>query len=609
MKLRHEGIVFSKYERGRRASGHGDVLMKRFRSVIVLFIALGPTTGCVLPVRAQGPATIEIKDLRPDELRVLAFRVVRSTTTQLSAVGGQHKHSDQMFAYPWMLNAETRELVWSMADDPDVESSRKSYLGEVKKEFKLKPGTYELYFFAGRPRVYGNNIQIDGASDLKEFLKDILGGGERYSDRDLAEQMYVRLTGDTGAFEKLSAPPGPPVAAVELAPAGGDEYRHQGFVLSKPVELNVYAAGEYSEWSEVMVDWGWIVNAANRERVWEMNRWNSEVGGGADKNRVARETINLPAGEYIAYYVTDDSHSYGNWNDIPPYDPEAWGLRIRAAKPADAGAIRAASVEFSEKPIIQMIGVCDNELLSKGFRLKSPADLHVYAIGEYDRFGDRMADYGWISDAKSGERVWAMDGDNTQFAGGAAKNRMFDGVITLDAGEYVVHYVTDGSHSHCSWNSSPPYDQANYGIAISLRGKTAQQGVATVFEPSAGPIGALAALTCVHDNERRSAKFTLEKVTRVKIHAVGEGNRDEMFDYGWIENSADGSIVWEMTYRKTMPAGGAEKNRMVDQTILLDKGTYVVYFVTDGSHSCNNWNDDPPDDPLPWGIVITEAAK
>ena len=78
-----------------------------------------------------------------------------------------------------------------------------------------------------------------------------------------------------------------------------------------------------------------------------------------------------------------------------------------------------------------------------------------------------------------------------------------------------------------------------------------------------------------------------------------------MSDYGWIENRNTGDVVWEMTYRKTKHAGGAEKNREVNQVILLDKGEYVAFFASDDSHSLNNWNADPPTVPSYWGLHIT----
>jgi hypothetical protein len=76
-----------------------------------------------------------------------------------------------------------------------------------------------------------------------------------------------------------------------------------------------------------------------------------------------------------------------------------------------------------------------------------------------------------------------------------------------------------------------------------------------------------------------------------------------MYDYGWIENER-GRIIWELTPRKTEHAGGARKNRMFNDTILLAAGTYKVYYKTDDSHSYNRWNSSPPDHPEMYGITI-----
>jgi hypothetical protein len=77
-----------------------------------------------------------------------------------------------------------------------------------------------------------------------------------------------------------------------------------------------------------------------------------------------------------------------------------------------------------------------------------------------------------------------------------------------------------------------------------------------------------------------------------------------MADYGWIENTKTGETVWEMTYRATTAAGGAHKNRMVNKTILLEPGEYEVHYQTDGSHAFGEWNDDPPEDQIHWGITL-----
>ena len=59
-----------------------------------------------------------------------------------------------------------------------------------------------------------------------------------------------------------------------------------------------------------------------------------------------------------------------------------------------------------------------------------------------------------------------------------------------------------------------------------------------------------------------------------------------------------------MTYDETRWAGGAKKNRKVDEVIHLPAGKYLLFYNTDGSHSFNDWNADPPDDPIHYGITL-----
>jgi hypothetical protein len=43
---------------------------------------------------------------------------------------------------------------------------------------------------------------------------------------------------------------------------------------------------------------------------------------------------------------------------------------------------------------------------------------------------------------------------------------------------------------------------------------------------------------------------------------------------------------------------------MYEGTVYLDAGTYQVVYISDGSHSFDDWNDDPPYQPDKWGITI-----
>ena len=71
-----------------------------------------------------------------------------------------------------------------------------------------------------------------------------------------------------------------------------------------------------------------------------------------------------------------------------------------------------------------------------------------------------------LSNGETGRRVWQMFFDDTQDAGGAAKNRLANTVIELKKGQYKVYFVSDGSHSYNRWNADPPYDRHNYGVTV-----------------------------------------------------------------------------------------------------------------------------------------------
>jgi hypothetical protein len=227
-------------------------------------------------------------------------------------------------------------------------------------------------------------------------------------------------------------------------------------------------------------------------------------------------------------------------------------------------------------------------------------DVRIYALGE--GVGGEMVDYAWIVDAVNHRRIWMMRYENTGHAGGATKNRVFDGAVRLEPGSYMVHYTSDGSHSFDDWNSSPPAEERYWGVSVFPAAGRLDSSAVAPFER--GPSGsALAQLARMGDGENARATFTLEHEANVRIYALGEGD-GQMFDYGWIEEQASGRVVWEMTYRVSDPAGGARKNRVFEGVIRLPAGTYELRYRSDGSHSYEDWNDDPPDDPDGWGISV-----
>jgi hypothetical protein len=208
------------------------------------------------------------------------------------------------------------------------------------------------------------------------------------------------------------------------------------------------------------------MDARTRRRVWEMSFDVTEHAGGAGKNRVADTTIRLEPGDYIAHYVTDDSHAAGDWNASPPPNGKLWGLTLLAASGNAPGADVVAPYEPKADPSIvaTLVGVRDDRHERSRFALEREQDVRVYAIGEGS--DGEMFDYAWIEEARTGRRVWEMRFDETEHAGGAEKNRQLDRVVRLAAGEYILHYQTDDSHSFGDWNDDPPMDRESWGVTL-----------------------------------------------------------------------------------------------------------------------------------------------
>lgn len=553
-------------------------------------------------VRAQD-LLVEIDKIRPERVRYSGFELNGDQEVQIEATvfytEGRRNHN-VFLTNAWIINSDTREIAWEMSDY--YPKRRRHEEIEIKEKVSLKEGKYEIYYSSF---PYYNDIQIDGVSDLIHLIFDGI------FDRDHWEEEYrkfkINIYGqgkqlskdDIYAYhDKLNEN-----AIVALNSLRDDRYEKQGFSLDREMQLRIYAVGEIREDSGY--DYGWIIDADTREKIWKMDYDNTFHAGGAEKNRMADEVLTLPEGNYAVFFVTDDSHSYRRWNSPPPYDPLLWGITIHAENPSMASS--ASTYEYEEAPmkniIVDLSRMRDDEYQSKGFTLKDDMKVRIYALGE-GRDGD-MFDYGWIEDARTHRKVWTMRYRDTDHAGGASKNRLCDDVIDLDKGSYFVYFTTDGSHSYRDWNSTAPFDRESWGITLMAVDEDFDADKVTEYREDEYDEDVLVRIVRVGDDDYERKRFTLDEDSEIHIYALGEGSDVSMYDYGWIENAKTDRRVWKMRYRNTEHAGGASKNRMFNDTIFLEKGEYVVYYETDGSHSYRDWNSSPPHRPQSWGITVS----
>jgi len=582
--------------------------MHRRTATNALLLVLATTAG-VATAGAQPSALVEMRGLAFHEVREQEFSLGSPQEVAIEATGAVATSRNQFTSWlpaawrtdsdaprpwsgnAWILDLRTRQVVWELrqARTTDGRAEMKLFSGHVR----LAAGAYAAFYaafpdggyYTNRDGVRKLDLNRQGRDALNQFALTIRATGDRLSTPDLKRLDDAART----------------TAAVVISAVGPEQYSQNGFELTRPADVTIDAAGEVREDGEF--DFGWIIDTATRKTVWKLTWKDSAPAGGAPKNRAAHETVKLPAGRYAAFYATDDSHDPSEWNSPPPFDPAAWGLTVRV--PAEAGVKPFTYDHVPEKATIAALTKMGNEeSRTRGFTLTRPLDVRIYAIGE-GRNG-RMFDYAWLTASSSTRRVWEMRYDDTSAAGGDPKNRQVDTVVHLDKGSYVLHYVSDDSHAYGDWNASAPADGAHWGVTVLAASGTLNPSATAPYEATADPL-LIAQIVKVRDSDDGSRRFSLDRETAVRVYVIGEGTSGEMDDYGWIEDARTGRTVWELTYRMTAHAGGAQKNRRFDGVIKLPTGEYTLRYRTDSSHSFGQWNADPPDDPEGWGISVYRA--
>ncbi len=568
------------------------MLKRKFPILFALLLSFGIFSNAIT---AQNNS-ITVKNIGWGKVDFKGFTLKDEAAIKLvGSAALYNKRGNKDFAYCWILNGDSREVVWSIFKDLGYSWDDNEGRFEFEKEVKLKKGNYEVYYTTGGN--YNNNFNLGG------LLDDIFGSTSKRSLRRGDKNLFLEVSGPSDSFIGTKGTENvdqkSKVAIASIVRTRDDKHLKKGFTLSGEVNVRIYSIGE--GYGNTINDYAWITDVRTNKRIWIMDPDDADHAGGGSKNFYVNKDMTLPAGSYMLHYVTDDSHSFQEWNVAPPMDPQFWGATIWCMEKSDYSKILPFDESSIAKPIVDLTRVRDNENLSKGFTLETAMDLRIQCLGESG--GSDMADYGYIINADTRKVVWEMKNHKTESAGGSYKNRMIDEIVRFEKGNYIAYYLTDDSHAFNDWNDDPPFDPEQWGISIWPVDEKDKNNIKVFSEENFKSKDIIAQLIRVRNDEHARKSFTLTKETKIRIFAIGEGSGD-LVDYGWIENDANGRSVWEMEYDNTERAGGASKNRLFIGTITLPKGDYILHYRTDDSHSYRRWNETPPRDAEMYGITL-----
>jgi len=392
-------------------------------------------------------------------LQEYLFETHQPVTLRLYAVG---EIESTAMDYGWIENLVTGERNWEMT----LDNTEPAGGWEVNRLYK---GTIDLE--AG---VYRAAYITDPRQSYRDWT-----GNPPFDPAGWGLSLFSVEDSDVISFDPWSTRQ--PI--VRLSRVTNDQTRSAKIQVVQPTMVLVSALGEMTESSKY--DYGWMTSENKQEIIWEMNHASTQWAGGDDSNRLATSFIRLEPGTYTVTFKTDGSHAYNDWSNGSPDHPERWGITLFSASmvpdsnivlvagTAELGSAENAVHGMAGPPppalgegeqVLELTRIGNEAVEEVPFVLEEDAQLHIYAVGEISMSG--RYDYGRIDRESTGETVWEMTWENTRHAGGEDRNRLFDGVIDLGAGRYVMHFMTDFSHAYGDFSDRGPDVPERWGITI-----------------------------------------------------------------------------------------------------------------------------------------------
>lgn len=568
---------------------------------------------------ASGPASqdgfIVMHDLEPGRLVHQTFKLDVAARVQVEGAASLEVSPEvgpsALATYGWLLRREDHAVVWRMT--PENTTPERGTLVSAEAEVALTPGTYDVYY-----TTFGNTTDSRRGGGAFGVRVGDHWENDQTKWRFRVQPLDAVVNETIHRLDPRKLTPEPAADVLWTTAPMYSSYHPKTALLAidAPVALAVYGVGEICE--REPCDYGWIEDMEVGEVIWQMTEANTEPAGGMRQNRLFDGQVRLEPGLYRFGYRTDRRHAYRNWVANPPYDPHGWGLTVRTLVPQQAEHIRPYD-PWANEPLIQMTRMGDYADAVARFELDAPLSVVISALGEL-RTRDAY-DYAWLENETTGERIWTMEYEQTQPAGGEDRSREALAFLDLAPGRYALRYTSDDSHSYEGWHSDPPRHPERWGVALFTQsGRAAEafrivetQGARTDPEGTPAPLAPDAPFpplppvldkTTLGNTENVEVPFALTEVTTLRIEAVGEISIGNRYDFGWIARRGTEEVVWEMTRQNTEPAGGDDDFRRFRGLLTLQPGDYILHFKTDWSNAYGNFPNTVPDDPEAWGVRI-----
>lgn len=459
-----------------RIFGNGSAWRKDEKHWKMIVQQVGTRTAAVTPLHGEPHEHLVPRPtnqiwtsapMRGNREREFVLEVAEPARLGVYAVG-EIERSQMDFG--WIENVLTKERIWEMTLDNTAHAGGWSVNRIVMDTLALEEGIYRAVYKTDPRQNWGDwvgNPPYDPAAWGMTLSADPLEAVSPFSPFATRDPL------------------------IEMTRVRNDERRTTQFRIHEPVQLIAYAVGEIGESGRY--DWAWLRNNDSQERVWEMSWSESRQTGEHSGNRAELAFVSLEPGAYTLGYETDDSHAFDSWRHARPEEPNRWGVTLfaldenvdsttveilnydqvsltveedeSAPRPADPPGPPQELPPMPGSTLVTITEVGNEERLEMAFALSEPSRLHISALGEISISG--RYDYGWIENAQTGEIVWEMTFQNTVPAGGADRNRQFEGTLELGPGDYVVHYTSDFSHAYGDFGDEPPAHPQGWGIRVS----------------------------------------------------------------------------------------------------------------------------------------------